>query len=310
MILEKLNSVMTSDSIPWVEKSMISYSQISLFNKCQHAWKLHYIDKIKIPSLSIHMIFGTAMHRVIQTYLTTLYQQSVIEADKINLPELLYKVFAEEYQAERIKNNNINFSTQDEMEEFYNDGIDIIKDFKLDRKNTFNTKSMKLIGIEMPLYIPLDCNENVYLLSYLDVVMYNEADDIIKIYDIKTSTKGWSKYQKNDVSKTNQLLIYKKYFGKLYDIPMANIDIEYYIVKRRLYENAEFEQKRIQKYSPANGSISMKKMTEYISTFVNHAFDQSGNYKLDVEYKKNLGTNNCKFCEYKGTANCPESANI
>lgn len=310
MIFEKLNNLLTSDTIPWTDKRMISYSQISLFNKCQHAWKLQYIDKIKIPSLSIHMIFGTAMHRVIQTYLESLYKESIIEAEKLNLPELLYKIFIEEYTAEKIKNNNIHFSTKEEMEEFYYDGIEILKDFKIDRKNSFNTKTMQLIGIELPLYIPLDCNSNVYLLSYLDIVTYDTIDKIVKITDIKTSTKGWSKWQKADVSKTNQLLIYKKYFGKLYDIPLTNIDIEYYIVKRQLYDNAEFQQKRIQKFTPANGSISMKKMNEYINSFVNHSFDFNGEHKLDAEYKKILEPHNCKFCEFKGTVNCPESANI
>ena len=49
--------------------SRISYSQISLYNECPLHWKLRYVDKLYISESSIHLIFGTAMHEVLQTWL-------------------------------------------------------------------------------------------------------------------------------------------------------------------------------------------------------------------------------------------------
>ena len=47
----------------------ISYSQISMYNDCPLRWKLKYVDKVSISESSIHLIFGTAMHEVLQHYL-------------------------------------------------------------------------------------------------------------------------------------------------------------------------------------------------------------------------------------------------
>ena len=48
--------------------------------------------------------------------------------------------------------------------------------------------------------------------------------------------------KKADKNKTNQLLLYKKFFSKQRDIPEDKIDIEYLILKRKLYENIQYPQ--------------------------------------------------------------------
>ena len=47
----------------------ISYSQMSIFRSCAYRWKLQYKDKIKRFNSSIHTVFGTAVHEVMQHYL-------------------------------------------------------------------------------------------------------------------------------------------------------------------------------------------------------------------------------------------------
>ena len=67
----------------------ISYSQISLFNECPQHWKLRYVDKISKTESNIYLIFGTAMHEVLQTYLEVMYNDSIKNADKLNLEDML-----------------------------------------------------------------------------------------------------------------------------------------------------------------------------------------------------------------------------
>ena len=62
----------------------ISYSQLSMFSECPQRWKLNYIDKITESEPSIHLIFGTAMHEVIQSWLEIMYYDSVKNANKID----------------------------------------------------------------------------------------------------------------------------------------------------------------------------------------------------------------------------------
>ena len=44
---------------------------------------------------------------------------------------------------------------------------------------------------------------------------------------------GWNKYQKMDKNKTDQLLLYKQFYGAENDISLDKIDVEYFIVKRK-----------------------------------------------------------------------------
>jgi hypothetical protein len=64
----------------------------------------------------------------------------------------------------------------------------------------------------------------------------------MKIIDIKSSTMGWNKYMKADKNKTNQLLLYKHFMAKQLEISEDKIDVEYLILKRRLYENMIYPQ--------------------------------------------------------------------
>ena len=84
----------------------ISYSQMSIFRGCSHRWKLQYKDKIKAFTSTIHTVFGSALHEVIQHYLSIMYEISATKADQINLEELFQEKFIGEYQTQYKKNKN------------------------------------------------------------------------------------------------------------------------------------------------------------------------------------------------------------
>ena len=66
-------------------KNKISYSQLSMYNECPLKWKLNYVDDVSIFESNIYLIFGTAMHEVLQTYLEILYNDSAKNADLLDL---------------------------------------------------------------------------------------------------------------------------------------------------------------------------------------------------------------------------------
>ena len=80
--------------------------------------------------------------------------------------------------------------------------------------------------------------------------MYNENTKKFIIIDIKTSTRGWNDKAKKDKSKQHQLVLYKKFFAQQYNVPIDDIDIEFFIVKRKLYESQDFVIKRVQQFRP------------------------------------------------------------
>lgn len=104
---------------------------------------------------------------------------------------------------------------------------------------------------------------------------------------------------KADKNKSNQLLLYKQFYSKQFDIPMDRIDVEFFIVKRKLYEKVDFPQKRVQLFTPANGTPSINRVINKFKQFVDESFLDNGEYNLDNIYNKVPSDKNCRFCDYK-----------
>ena len=277
----------------------ISYSQISMYSECPLHWKLNYVDKLKVSESNIHLIFGSAMHEVLQTYLNIMYMDSVKNADTLDLNKMLRDKLIEQFkQAE--EQDGKPPCTKEELMEFFDDGILIIDFFKKRRGEYFSKRDWELIGCEIP--IEVDLKNNIKMVGYLDVVMKHIPTDSIKIIDIKTSTMGWNKWMKKDENKTQQLLLYKQFYSKQYNHPIERIEVEYFIVKRKLWEKAMFPQKRVQKFAPASGKPSMNKVNTRLLKFVNEAFTEDGEKKDDMVATPSKKA--CKWCEFKGTEYC------
>ena len=191
----------------------------------------------------------------------------------------------------RQKNGGEEFCTKNDMVEFYNDGLKIIDFFKKKRNQYFSKRGYELVGIETSLNY--DLPNNLKFRGFIDLIIKDTVRNRIKIIDIKTSTWGWNKYQKANKNKTDQLLLYKQFYSKQHDVPMDRIDVEYFIVKRKLYENTDFPQKRIQTFTPANGKPSINKVLRRLEAFMTECYDEDGNIK-DNGYEKCNPKAKCK----------------
>ena len=94
----------------------------------------------------------------------------------------------------------------------------------------------------------------------------------------------------------SQLLLYKNYYSKQYNVPIEDIDIEFFVVKRELYEHSEFPQRRVQRIEPVSGKIKMQKLKTSFEEFIHHCFNNDGSYNTSNSYPKNSSENNCKYC--------------
>jgi len=278
----------------------ISHSQFTAYNECNLKWKLRYIDKLSLSGGNIHTLFGSAMHTVLQEYLVTMYNKSIVEADKLDLETMLKEEMIKEFNTIK-KRFNAYPCEQKDLMEFYQDGIEIIKHFRKHRNKYFMKKNYELVGIEVPIEYELP--NNIKFIGYMDVVLHDTLRDRYKIIDIKTSTMGWNKYQKADKNKTDQLLLYKYFFSKEQEVPIDSVDVEYFIVKRKLYENLDFPQRRVQTFSPASGKPSINKVVNNLQRFIDESFED-GKHNLERDYLKLPSKKNCKYCEFNQTEHC------
>ena len=277
----------------------ISYSQMSMYRKCPHQWATQYKEGHKRFNSSIHTVFGTAIHETIQHYLDVMYDKSATAADRIDLGEYFNEVYIKEYKKEIKANNGEHFSSAVEMREFYEDGLAILKYFKSKRGSYFSKRKTHLVGCELPIVIPPNPSfPNTVYMGYLDIVLYNENTNNFTIIDLKTSTRGWKDKEKKNEEKQYQILLYKEFFSKQYNIPTQNIEVEFLILKRKLYENLDFAQKRIQSFRPAAGKIKLSRANKAINEFISECFTTTGEYK-ERSFDKNPSKYNCGFCVYK-----------
>ena len=275
----------------------ISYSQFSTYNDCPLKWKLQYKDGLQEYTPTIHTVFGTAMHEVIQNYLTVMYEESGAAADRIDIEQEFENKFREVYLEEYKQNKNIHFSSSPEMREFYDDGLAILNFLKRKRGQYFSIKGWHLVGCEIPIVInPNERFKNLLYKGYLDLVLYNENTDKHKIIDFKTSTRGWNNDAKKDEGKQFQLIFYKNYYSKQFKVPEENIDIEFVILKRKIWEESDFPQSRIQEFAPPSGKIKMKKAITTLDNFLEQCFNTDGSFK-DTDHQP-IVNKNCQYCPF------------
>ncbi len=280
----------------------ISYSQLSMYNECPQRWKLNYVDDLSIRESNIHLIFGTAMHEVLQKYLEVIYYDSAKNADMLNLEEMLRDKLIEQFKIAEQEDGKAP-CTKEDLQEFFQDGVAIIDFVRKKRGDYFQKRQYELVGCEVPIEVMLE--KDIKMVGYLDVVLKHKPTDTITIIDIKTSTRGWNKWMKADKNKTQQLLLYKQFYSKQYNHPIENIDVEYFIVKRKLWENTDFPQKRVQKFVPASGKPSINKVMNGLNLFLENAFDDKGEYRTDKIFAL-PSKKACRFCEFNQTKYCSE----
>jgi hypothetical protein len=284
-------------NINWAYQKAVSYSQYSIYSQCNYQWYLTYIKKESSFKPSIYLVYGTAMHETIQTYLQTMYDQSIKVADEIDLSKLLEERLVANYKESISENNNEHFSTKEELKEFLSDGQITLDWFKKNRGKYFSKKNTELVGIEIPILQPvLEDIPNVLMNGSIDFIIYDKILKKYTIYDIKTSTKGWTDYEKKDQTKINQILLYKRFYSKVMNVSEESIDVMFFIVKRKVFNHPDFPTYRIQEFVPSNGKRKVQEAINDFSNFIRECFTPEAKYNTERLYAKNI--NSCKFCPY------------
>jgi hypothetical protein len=288
-----------------MRKKTVSYSQFANYWSCPARWKLDYIDKLKTFEDSIHMSFGTSIHEAIQHYLHTLYNIGEKEAEAVDMIPMFIAAFKREVTKKNLK------YTPEEFAEFTEDGKAILTEFKdpANRRMYFPRDKWELLGIEMQIDEPVI--NNVNLTAKLDLVLREKQSGDIRIIDIKTATNAWNNYQKSDFSKISQLILYKAVYSKKYKVPLNKIHVEFFILKRKLYDNCNYEQSRIQIFKPSTYQQDILQVIREFRKFVEDCFTPQGDHNTSIKYNKiPNGGKNCKWCIYAKNGKCDQIPDI
>jgi hypothetical protein len=302
--METTTEIKNPPAVP--KKRRVSYSQFSNWFNCPHRWYLDFVKGLRTYEDSIVTCFGTAIHEAVQLYIETLYKQGVKEADAIDMQAKFEEVFTRELTNAKVVH------THDEKMEFIVDGDNIIKAFTnmTNRIKHFPSNKYELIGIEDEIIMPI--KHNVDFICYIDVVLKEKSTGRYRIIDIKTSRQGWNHYQKEDPAKIAQILLYKAFFSRKYNVSVDMIDVEFFILRRRLWENYAFPQSRIQTFVPKSNQKSVADTLNTFAQFITECFKPDGSFIEELKnYPKIPGKakKHCKYCPHK-KVNCDAKADV
>ena len=297
---------MDKKSTPTDNKRRVSFSQFSNWFNCRHRWYLDHVKGLRVFEDSVSTCFGTAMHEVVQLYIETLYKKSARDADLHDLYDLFLKGFDKELKDKKVT------ITPEVLTEYRADGDNIIKAFTnmTNRIKHFPSGKYEFIGIEDEIVMPI--KNNVEFICYIDVVLKERSTGRYRIIDIKTSTSGWNHYQRDDEAKVSQILLYKAFFSRKYNVDINMIDVEFFILRRKLWENYAFPQSRIQTFIPKNNQSSIARVLNKFAEFVTECFTPEGKFIENPKvYLKTPGKakKNCRYCPHKGV-NCDAVSDI
>ena len=209
----------------------VSYSQYGMYSTCQHQYKLNYIDRLGESSANIHTIFGSAMHETIQHFLDVMYNVTKKQAMSLNLEKMLYDKLVEHFTKEKEKMEGRFPCTQEEIGEFFEDGKKILSYFSKKLDKLYTKSGFELVAIEQILNAKV--KEGVNFVGFIDVLIKDKTTQDYIIIDLKTSTRGWNKYQKRDPIKNSQILLYKKIYSEnSFSCDIFNISCYKYICNR------------------------------------------------------------------------------
>lgn len=256
---------------------------------------------------SIHTCFGTAIHHAIQAWLDLLFNGAKIKSKIFDIETSFKDKLLEEFKANVTVNEDGSktfYCDQDTLKEFYLDGCAILKHVRQHQKDFFPTEGYELVGCEVPLDMMVA--PKVKFVGFVDIIVRHKRTKKITIFDLKTSTKGWF-YEKKDPKKLNQLLLYKEFYSKQFDVKLEDIDVQFVILKRKLSEKSEWDKKRISRFEPSQGLVSVNKAKRSFELFVSSVFDVDGNVLLD-NLKPTPSAQSCRWCSFRDNpALCSEA---
>lgn len=290
------------------KQKTVSFSQFTNWWTCSHRWYRDYVLHEKVFEDSLNMSFGTGIHEAVQNYLSVLFKQGEVASKTIDNVKVFVDAFKREVEKKSIPH------TEAEMNEFIEDGKNLIAEFinPVNRMRYFPTDKWELLAIEDELNEGI--RNNVNLTGKLDLVMREKATGNIRIVDFKTSTRGWTANDKENFTKTSQLILYKALYSKKHNLPLNKINVEFIILKRKLYDSSKtsYEQTRIAIVKPSSFQADVLEVIHEFGKFVDTCFTADGQHNTAIEYPKIPGERkkNCKYCPHKKNGKCDGVASI
>ena len=274
----------------------ISYSEWKNWHICPYYHKLTYLDKVTQFEGNIFTAFGKALHTVCEFTLTS--PEKYREAGAIDA--LVKEQFLKELKA--LPEEEQQRAKRDfKLKEWLVSGLEIVPDLYRCLTEKFGKlgEDWEVLAAEEQLYEPIteftEAEKNFK--GFIDLVVMSKKDKKVHLIDWKTCSWGWKREKKSDTILAYQLVYYKHFWARKYDVDPKDVDCHFVLLKRTAKAGKKAEFVRV--------TAAKKRTTDALN-----ALTKALHNITKQNYVKNRAAcTNCKdrfgTCEFYQTDHCP-----
>jgi hypothetical protein len=273
----------------------ISYSEWKNWHICPHYHKLTYIDKVKQFEGNIFTAFGKAIHTVCELTLTS--------PEKYRGPGVIDALVKEQFLKElkALPDDEQQRAKRDfKLKEWLVNGLDIVPDLYRCLIEKFGKlgEDWEVLKAEEQLYVPITefTEAEKKFKGFIDLVVYSKKDKKIHLIDWKTCSWGWKREKKSDKIMAYQLVFYKHFYSRKYEVDPKDVDCHFVLLKRTAKPGKKAEFVRV--------TAAKKRTSDALNALVKalHNINKENyvkNRTACVDCKDRFGT-----CEFYRTEHC------
>lgn len=274
----------------------ISYSEIRLFGECEWRWYLDQVMGMKVPERSLHLAFGSAIHRAMELAFSQ-DRPPLGDVDAVLLSELDRELEGLELQKHELE----------ERERLRWLAPTIVRDALAcpDLQGIIPLKS------ELGLMVPIDRTDglDVKFKGFVDFIYVKQLarKRVIYIADFKTCTWGWSYEKLTDPLVCAQILLYKHFFCKMTGAEPRDVSAAFILLKK----SPPAGRPTVEVAKIGAGPKVLSQAIELLQGSISRM--QSGTYRQNREACQRFWTDPVTKeerswqCRHYGTPDCPAS---
>ena len=288
MIDKRINEVVFPTNKPHV-----SYSEIRNWKECPFRHKLIYIDKIVKDEPSPYLSYGTALHNAIEDFLNTKEMKVSIAVDEIKSEWEKHGFDSEEWiksQADYRASQGWKPKRHEYLPEWIDWAKNSLEDLPAFLDSEFDEWSV--VSAEEELYEFVE-GYDIFFKGFIDALLKVKIKnkEYYYVLDWKTAgDKGWFASKKRDILTWAQIALYKSFWMRKNDLDTKEVKCGFVLLKRggTPGNTCELVKVSVGPKAEENALSIMRSMVKTVRRGI---------------FLKNRDS--CRFCEFKGTSNCP-----
>lgn len=212
-------------------RQSVSFSELKGFRDgCKHRWNLDYLQNFRYDPrfkiFGIYLDFGTCIHGAIELYKTR-KDPITLEAAQEKFEADFRKMFTENHEKYKGREATI------PVDDFVSAGRRILEHLS----GCDELWKAEVVYNEHELKLPIDRTDDLQIQfkGYIDMVIKTvdkRGKPILYVIDFKTCSWGWTQEKKQDQTLHAQLMLYKHFLCKKWNLEPTQVRTAFVLLKR------------------------------------------------------------------------------